>query len=224
MSRKSILVCLPTAPYPARRNGISIRYAPVLTALSASHDIDLVQIVSKWAGQMKAGADEGTFRNIDTITRPIAKQSLPRRVLTRGRTFVFPRPPHVCFSSDHKWVGEQLQALLAGRHYDIGLWITLGFADLAAPILRKHCDRIVYDAIDSVLSVELKKANQSPLTRWDNYWLRRWEQSICREFDRAIYISKSDIDLFTVDAPALRRDIAHLPNGIFHQDRVSEED
>ena len=201
---------------------MAVRYAPVLRAFAKEYEIDVIQLVTHWAGEMEPGADAGVLRRFDTITRRRTRPSLARRIAMRARTVWYPRPPHAVFSLDRRQVAEKLKHLMEGRHYDCGLWVCPDLADLAAPILRKHCDRIVYDAIDSLTSVESKKSSGTPLAKWDLSWLRRWEQHVSRLFDTACYISRSDIALITSDDPELAKEIMHLPNGVMHDDFNSE--
>lgn len=222
MTRKSLLVCLPAAPFPARQNGISVRYAPILTALKNTFDIDVIQVVSPWAPEMATGADKGLFRRYDNVVRSREKPSIWRRFFVRVRTFFYPRPPQMSFALDRTQVAANLSKLLQHRYYDCALWICPEYADEAAPTLREHAKRVVYDAIDSPYSVALKATPRSPLAKWDLHWLRRWEQHICRCFDCAIYISQSDIDLMSRGDAGVHTNITQLPNGVLHDDYTPE--
>lgn len=221
-ARASLLAVLPAAPFPARRSGISIRYAPVLKRLARDAHIDVIQIVTPWAGPMQPGADEGTLRRFDTVDIPDGTPSIWRKGLARARTVLIPSPPHPVYSFHANLVRSTLVRLLNGRRYDTALWVTGNHVWVGLPILRKHADRVVLDGIDSRYANDLKVSGSSPLAMWDLHWLRRWELSTARRFDQAAYISQTDIDLLEQGLPEDERVLLHLPNGVLFDDYEPE--
>lgn len=222
MKRPDLLVCLPAAPFPARRNGIAIRYAPILQHLQATTNIDVIQIASPWAKPMTPGADAGVIRSFAAIHRPKPQPSLLSRLTARARTAVFPFPPHARFAFDSQEVVDRLQDQLQGRRWDTILWVTTSFAREVLPVLRKHATRVVLDAIDSIYSNESKQTPVTLLGKWDLYWLGRWEVSVAKAYDQAIYISLSDISDLENFQPDFRAKVSHIPNGVMIDDFIPE--
>ena len=222
MKRPELLVCLPAAPFPARRNGIAIRYAPILQYLSKEANVDVIQIASRWAPAMAPGADAGTIRRFTVIERVKTERSLLSRASARARSAVFPFPPHARLATDARQIVEKLRYELHGKSWDTILWVTTGFAEDALPILRKHAARVVIDAIDSTYSHERKEAGRRPLALWDAHWLARWEVRIVQKYDCALYISLSDISELEGFQRGFSARVLHLPNGITADDYVAD--
>jgi glycosyltransferase involved in cell wall biosynthesis len=190
--------------------------------LARDCDIDVIQLVTPWASPMQPDADGGVLRRFDTIEVPETVPPMSRRVLARARTALLPSPPHPVYSFHSGHVRRSLRRLLDGRSYDTALWVTGRHVWVGLPILRRHAERVILDGIDSRYSHDLKEAGNSPLARWDLFWLRRWELATARRFDEAAYISQSDIELLERGLPQGERVLLHLPNGVLFDDFDSE--
>lgn len=220
--RRRVLLCAPATVFPERANGVAVRYSPLIRYLSRSCDVDFVQVVRPWAPAMRSGADNGAIREFSAIEASVLKPSRLQRVLMRVGSMAWPRPPYPLRSHEERSVISALERLLADRRFDVGVWVTPAFADNGLRVLRAHCDRVVYDAIDSSYSAMSKEPGKGILDRWDAFWVQRWERALSSRADAAIYISKGDIELLGRGSAGFEKKVSHLPNGVLVDDFTTE--
>jgi glycosyltransferase involved in cell wall biosynthesis len=171
---------------------------------------------------MTNGADGGAIRAFSAIEASALRASSLRRVLMRLGSIMWPRPPYPLRSHEDRHVISALERLLAGRRFDVGIWVTPAFADHGLRVLRAHCERVVYDAIDSSYSAMIKEPGKSILGRWDAFWVKRWERDLSSRADAAIYISKGDIELLGRGSAGFEKEVSYLPNGVLIDDFTTE--
>lgn len=213
---KSILMVFPIAPWPARANGVSIRYYPLLERLASKHAID-VFVHSDLRGTVP---DDPLLRDLRSFAVEHVS-SRPPTLVDRTTTVMemfspFGRPYR--FARYHSGtVLRSLRQFTAGRRYDTILWVTHEHRQL---LERLRADfrgaRIVYDGVDSPFlhySREPRPPGLPPLVhRFDLRKTRRWERGLLEGVDAAAYISEPD-----AAASDDRRDprIQVIPNGIY---------
>ena len=217
-----VLICAPAALFPERANGIAVRYSPVVRHLNDSCDVEFIQIVRPWAPAMESGADSGVIRAFSAIEVPQVSPSVADRLLMRLGSIAWPRPPYPLRSHAGPKIIAALEQLLAGRRFDVGIWITPAFADHGLRVLRSCCDRVVYDAIDSSYSAMMKEPRNGVIPRWDAFWVKRWERYLSSRADASIYISRGDIELLSHGSPGFEDQVLHLPNGVIADDFTTE--
>jgi glycosyltransferase involved in cell wall biosynthesis len=214
--RKSILMIFPLVPWPARENGVSIRYYPVLESLSRKHDID-VFVHSDPQSATPEDAVVRALRRVAIQHRNKSSPGITDRILTVaemlspfGRPYQFAR-----YHSD--LVLHRLREFVAGQRYDSILWVMYEHRQLLKQLISEFPGaRIVYDGIDSPYlhySREPPPGGLINLYRAFDLWkTRRWEVGLLRDVDAAAYISAPDA------AASVGVSTAHvqvIPNGIY---------
>lgn len=220
---KSILMVFPLAPWPARQNGISIRYYPILEALSRKHKIDvfvhseprnaipqdpIIQNLRRFAVQHSCKDSPGLGDRIATVTEMLSPF---------GHPYLFSR-----YHSARVFRG--LCAFTAQQRYDCILWVTHEYRD----VLRRLSPRFdgarkVYDAIDSPYLHYSREPSPAGLLHFyrafDLWKTRRWEISLLDGIDAAAYISTPDA---ATAANGSTTQVYVIPNGIYLEgDQVS---
>ena len=214
--RRSLLIVLPVAPWPARHNGISIRYYPLINSLAKRHRIDLfvhsearssvpndplIPRLNRISIQHKIEHPPGIFDRISTLAEALSPFGQPYR-----------------FAQYHTdIVRRQLCDFVATRRYDSVLWVVHEYRRLLSSLKTKvTTERTVYDGIDSPYLHHLRE--HSPhriLSLWRTYDLwktRRWEQSLLAGVDAAAYISEPDAETSMINGQV---PVEVIPNGIY---------
>lgn len=214
--RKSILMVLPLAPWPARENGVSIRYYPVLESLSRKHDID-VFVHSEPRRVIAEDPIVRALRRVAIERKNTSPPELPDRILTAmemlspfGRPYQFAR-----YHSD--LVLRRLREFVAGERYDSILWVMHEHRHLLRRLDSEFDGaRKVYDGIDSPYlhySRESSSGGLKGLYRSFDLWkTRRWEQGLLKGVDATAYISTPDA---AASASRGRSHVHVIPNGIY---------
>lgn len=215
-ARKSILMAFPHAPWPARANGISIRYYATLEALSRRHDID-VFVHSELRDEVPDDPLVHAFRKVAVernVTRPPELGDRFATLLEAASPF---GRPYVLACYHSTYVMGRLRELTAGQRYDCVVWVSARRRELLrrlAPQLRGA--RLVYDSIDSPYlhyCREDRPAGLPGLWRVYDLWkTRRWERSLLRGVDSTAYISVPDATA-ALDGGEDRVEI--IPNGVY---------
>ncbi len=214
--RKSILMIFPLAPWPARDNGISIRYYPILEALSKQHDID-VFVHSEPRKTLLDDPIMQSLRRVHILPRDMSPPGLADRTLTVlevlspfGRPYQFAR-----YHSSP--ILNQLRAFISRQRYDSVLWVMHEHRHLLDRLQSEfNGARIVYDSIDSPYlhySRENQPGGVKTLYRAFDLWkARRWEVSLLKRVDGVAYISLPDA---TASANGRTANVQVIPNGIY---------
>ncbi|MBW4052389.1 MAG: glycosyltransferase [Proteobacteria bacterium] len=214
--RKSILMVFPFAPWPARENGISIRYYPVLEHLSRKHDID-VFVHSDPRHTIPEDPVVRSLRRVQITFSDRTTPSLLDRILTAtemlspfGRPYQFAR-----YHSNSIFL--QLREFVTGQRYDSVLWVMHEHRDLLKRLDEQFAGaRKIYDSIDSPYLHYLREprpAGLMPLHRVFDLWKTlRWEKSLLEGVDASAYISAPDA---AVSANSKTSRAQVIPNGIY---------
>jgi len=206
---RSILILVNTLFYPARRNGMSVRYFPLVRGLAErGYTVDVL-IINKYRELYSVKDIEGLrqyCRNVDVIEPAAGQETSLRRLMRRVRNVAhllapFGQPYELIDNQRNNYFA-QLEVWLGSRdRYATGIGVSDGGnnADLLLSLpeaIRPR--RILCDFIDSVYL--LKKRARTSGNRPAN-WLglleerkiRYWEQSICRRCS-CVYISEKDAE------------------------------
>lgn len=214
-SGKSMLVVLPLAPWPARDNGVSIRYYPIIEHLATRHSIDVYV-----HGELRSAVPRDPI--LDSLHRVIiehANRRSPRagdRLLTLVEAFSpFGQPYHYAkYHADALY--ERLRKFVAGRKYDTVLWVTCEYRRVLNRLRPELSGaRIVYDSVDSPYlhySRHLKSHDVHSAWRAYDLWkTRRWERALLSGVDSSAYVSLPDASACANSS--LRAQV--IPNGIY---------
>ena len=222
-----LLFVLPIVPWPIRRNGISLRFAPVIEYLAQRYELDVLVLADE-DEPLPAGRSFGPCHALAFIKVPL--RSLPRslRRMRAGWRAVWPwgspmdTARYVAARLERGRLERALQGHLREKNYSVVVWATAYYLDVATRIRRRYSQiRFVVDVVDSPTLLCLRNASTDLIMRMivrneARKW-RRLERRVSEAFDATIYVSR-------VDAQAVRRGPAArihvLPNGIFHEDAV----
>lgn len=214
---KSILMIFPLVPWPARENGVSIRYYPVLEALSKTHAID-VFVHSEPSASIPADPIVPALRRVSIQHTTSSAPGIADRLLTItemlspfGRPYRFAR-----YHSER--VLRPLLEFVAGRQYYSILWVMHEHRQV---LNRLHAQfngaRTVYDSIDSPYlhySRDAAPGGLKGLYRAFDLWkTRRWERSLLGGVDAVAYISSPDATACTNGNTTAHVQV--IPNGIY---------
>jgi glycosyltransferase involved in cell wall biosynthesis len=207
-SNHSILILANTLFYPVRRNGMSIRYFPLVRGLvKRGYSVDVLTI-NKYHEQYSAKDIQDLrqyCRYVDVI-EPAADQKSLRRLMRRIHNVAhllapFGQPYELIDNQRDHYLRQVEERLGSRDRYATAIGVSDGGnnADLLLSIpeaIRPH--RILCDFIDSVYL--LKKRARVSGNRPVNWFglleeskIRRWEESICRQCP-CFYISERDAE------------------------------
>ena len=213
---KSLLMVFPLAPWPARDNGVSIRYYPVLESLSKKYDID-VFVHSEPRTSVPDDPVVGSLRRLAVQYCDRSPPGLADRALTIiemlspfGQPYQFARyhsPP----------ILRKLREFVTGQRYDSVLWVMHEHRHLLKRLNSQlNAARTVYDGIDSPYLHYLREPTPGGLRSlyrtFDLWKTRRWERSLLKGVDAAAYISAPDAAASTGGSDWSAEVI---PNGIY---------
>ena len=214
--RKSILMVFPAAPWPARHNGISIRYYPLIEALAPRHDIDLY-VHSEPRRHVPDDPLLGALRRVSVRHKNLKPPAIGDRMLTLAQAY----SPFGCpyrFARYHAELAlRELREFLAEERYDSVLWVMHEYRHLLERLKPDfHGARTVYDSIDSPYLHHLREPSPGGLhNAWNAFDLwktRRWERNLLEGVDAAAYISAPDA---TASANGTAASAEVIPNGIY---------
>lgn len=217
--RPRVMVVMTDLPFPARRNGISIRYAPIVTHLSVYCDVHLVVICDNPISEEERQATASHVTQLSVFVRTRRQYSIARRVGARLKSLLPSTTPHMCVAHDVREVAEFLRAAAGSVVYDVLLVVVTTWVDIARTSVRHR--RLVVDAIDSYYLALTRLAEHGALHRYDTWKVRRWEKKIAANADYVGYVSAQDVaKVFgsTVDANR----IGVIPNGLYLDDHTTD--
>lgn len=220
-TRKSILIVLPVAPWPARQNGISIRYYPMIEALTKKYDVDLF-VHSEPRQALPQDHVTTALRRLFVRNKDSSPPDLSDRIRTLSESFSPFGQPYK-FSRYHAAdVLHQLRRFTSGQSHDTVLWVMHEYRHLLNKL--KHdwrSARIIYDSIDSPYLHHLRERTPAGflyiLRAMHVGKTRRWERKLLTGVNGTIYISGPDAEACT---PQQSNSTAVIPNGIY----LHEED
>lgn len=217
--KPSLLFVLPSVPWPIRRNGISLRFAPIIGYLAQRYELDVL-VLSREDEPLPSGSLLEQCHAWDFVRVP--GTTLPRW-LNRIKFVYFglsPWGPPVYSLQD---AGGRLQSALlsylAQKDYSVIVWAA-DYLEVAFRIRRRYPQpRFVIDVVDSPALYAFRKASTNlfvrMVTRYDSWKWHRLERRAREAFDATIYVSKVDAQVVRT-GPKAR--IHVVPNGIFHAD------
>lgn len=224
MMKKRLLVCMPDLPFPARKNGISIRYYPIIVHASAIFDIHLLVISN---GDGKSDIDiEGLHEakkyctNISVYHRKPKKVNFLTKLYARAKTLLPVTTPFTELRYDEAEIASFIKTKTQGQEFDVALCVLIPYQSLIKKIVTAK--QYTLDVIDSPYSTIMRTAGNSPLKRYDALMVKLWERRVLKSVDRACYISPLDRQLGAgknID----EQKIAIIPNGLFLHDHTEEK-
>ena len=208
---KRILLVFSELPYPARLNGISIRYAPIIAELGQRHEVHVALIVRPDETRYPEGLDE-ICESVAIFRRERVQASLMQRVSTRVIKCFSSGVPYPLYSYDNADIERFLRTLEQARSFDSIVWVGSMHLEIGLKVFGGQ--RIVHDAIDSLYHGHLRKRQRSVFHPIDSARIAAWERHLIRATAGTSFVSRIDAELFAGDA-ALMRKVSVFPNGVF---------
>jgi glycosyltransferase involved in cell wall biosynthesis len=225
-NKERLLIVLPTLPWPARRDGTALRFAPIIAHLAARYEVDVLVLADPYEPPVV----EGPLRQCrDVSVLPVPHLAYPswllklrtvyRGLVPWGLPLGSMRP--IAVSALKRW----LLAHLEKNQYSTVLWVRFGHLDVACAVRRRYRGgRFVLDMIDSpalIFSREVSlPAHLLPLRRYIIWKWRRMERKVQDTCDATIYISAPDAHAARAHPPAT---VHTVPNGFFLGDDAPAE-
>jgi glycosyltransferase involved in cell wall biosynthesis len=214
-----LLLVLPEVPWPIRRNGYSLRFAPLVAHLARRYELDIL-VLAEGGESLPPGGSFGECHALTLLEVPGTRSPRWLRRVKVACYWLSPWGPSV---TSVRYASSRLEHALLGylqqRDYAFVVWAA-GHLEIACRIRRRYPQtRFVIDVVDSPALLALRNASTDPLvrivTRHNGRKLRRLERRLQDVFDATIYISRVDAQAVRAD-PAARVHV--VPNGIFHAD------
>jgi glycosyltransferase involved in cell wall biosynthesis len=214
-----LLLVLSIVPWPVRRNGYSLRFAPIVDYLAQRHELDVL-IFAEEDEVVLPSSPLQRCHSLVVIRVPISW--LPpwlRKVRTAFRGLWPWGAPRNLSGYPRRRLERSLLRYLDHKNYSAVIWATRHL-DVACNIRRKYPGtRFVLDFVDSPALGHFRHLSKGPLqrtlTRYSGWKWRRLERRAQEVFDAGIYISA--VDAHTARAAHMPR-IHVVPNGIFTAD------
>jgi len=210
-----ILLLASLPPLPARANGFSIRYAPILAELAASHELDLALVQDTPRESVDVAVLESVFGHVGVYERRHRRQPLFRRLASRIMTLVPGSKPYPLVMYDASDIETFLLQTFGRTEYDVLIVTSPELIDECRRVLR--ATRVVIDAIDSLTLLAVRKGKHNWIDRIDRARMRRWERKLHSKADFVSYISHNDRDAVygNTSVPA---NVGVIPNGVYLDD------
>jgi glycosyltransferase involved in cell wall biosynthesis len=217
--RARLLLVLAEVPWPVRRTGYALRFAPIIDYLGQRHELDVLVL----------GEDDevvqlnGPLRHCHSlVVAKVPTSRLPpwlRKIRTACRALWPWGAPRTDAGYPRRRLERLLLSHLDDKNYSTVIWAT-GYLDTACRIRRRYPEtRFVIDMVDSRALLSFRRTSTGPLlrtlSRYSGWKWRRLERKTQEVFDASIYIS--DVDAHVARAEHMPR-IHVVPNGIFHAD------
>jgi polysaccharide biosynthesis protein PslH len=218
-SRPRLLFVLPIIPWPVRRSGISLRFAPVIEYLAQRYELDIL-VLAEDEEALPSGCSPERCPTLAVIRMP--HTSLPRwiRKMRVAWYWLVPwGPPVGSLKYANSSLERALLRYLQQKDYAAVIWAA-GQLDVACRVRRRNPrTRFVMDLVDSPALFSFRNASTNlavrMLTRYDGWKSLRLERRVRQAFDATIYISNIDAQVVRADPAA---QVHVIPNGIFCAD------
>lgn len=213
-AKKSVLIVLPTIPYPLRACGEALRYFPIIQHLSTRHDIHIIVISEFPVDWTSVKALEQYCQRVSVIEIPKLHYSRIEKLLTQA-TLLLPWTPPISFISySREKIASELRRLTSSICYDVALWVSARHTVYTKAVdARRH----IVDFIDSpTLHIQRQVVGSLSwpvLQRYEAWKMRRWETQLIHNMAASIYISPVDANAVPVEMTSGHRRYI-IPNGV----------
>jgi glycosyltransferase involved in cell wall biosynthesis len=212
--RESLLLIFPEVPYPARENGISIRYTPIIERLHVKYDIHLALILRPGVRFCSDDYFSGMCKSISVHQRQSFSVSLLSRIFTRLLKCFPVGVPYQSYYYDNREIDRFLKGVLSEK-YDRVVWVSSAYLEFGFRYLNPQ--RISVDAIDSMYSHFIRDHQKSIFYPIDRFLVHRWERSIIKKTKLISYVSPADVLRYKKDF-ILGGKVHLIPNGVYLKD------
>ena len=218
--KAKVLVVMPESPYPPRKNGIALRYYPLLLRLCERFDIDLAMTVDDDKAATNVGELEHKLQRVIPLRRINVQPSLSHRIYAQLHRISPVGVPFGHYYYGAQAMAAQFKSVLSEKYHAV-VWVTQNHVlHECLPYLSKH--RLIVDGIDSS-SLHTVRSLPLPdlMARLKIAKAKRWEAAIINRAKAAFFISP--VDLAEVKSLTKRSDLELSPNGILIDDYTPEK-
>jgi len=211
---------MPESPYPPRKNGIALRYYPLLLRLCERFDIDLAMTVDDDKAATNVGELEHKLQRVIPLRRINVQPSLSHRIYAQLHRISPVGVPFGHYYYGAQAMAAQFKSVLSEKYHAV-VWVTQNHVlHECLPYLSKH--RLIVDGIDSS-SLHTVRSLPLPdlMARLKIAKAKRWEATIINRAKAAFFISP--VDLAEVKSLTKRSDLELSPNGILIDDYTPEK-
>jgi len=214
-SGKRLLLVLPNAPYPIRKNGVSVRYFPLLQTLCRHFIVDIAIIGEPSTSTVELGELENEVNNVHLVHRSTTPRTFWRKISAQITRLLPWGIPYRYFTYDAEDAIRSLREL-EPESYDIVIWV--GLTHYLSEFVETFRPRnLIVDAVDSVTLWNIRNGTGAGwLGRLKLAKVRRWESSVLNQANRVFFISEADADFLKPYLPAEKLQV--LPNGVYFGD------
>lgn len=220
INKKSLFVCMSDLPFPARKNGISIRYYPILEHAAQKFDIHLLVIANESIDKEDLAEAKKFCKKISVYVRKPQPVKLGTKLVKRmASLFPFTTPFEKIYY-DEKEIAHYIAKETNNIIYDTALCVLITHLHLVQQLVKAKCYSL--DVIDSPYSTSIRNCGNSPLKVYDAVLMKQWERRAIKSVDYACYISPLDRKLGAGEN--INNDkVGVIPNGIFLDDFSQEK-
>lgn len=215
--KETLFICMTHLPYPVRKNGISIRYFPIIEHLAKRFDIHLLVVADYPVSSEEIAEAKQYVKQCSIYIRQPLNVSLARKIFVRLKTLLPNQLPFPTYCYDEAQISHFIEKETAGKHYDAALCVCPPYAHIVLD--KVAAKRYVMDAIDSVYVYMMREEDKNILEKWDTLSVKRWENQLIRRMDYSSFVSGRDImHLCEPDIP--KNKVGVIPNGIYINDYI----
>jgi glycosyltransferase involved in cell wall biosynthesis len=219
MDKKTLLICLTDMPFPARKNGISIRYFPIIAHASKTHNIHLLIISDAPINQESVAQAKQYCSHISVYERRPKNISIYKKIFNRLKTLLPFGVPFTHLRNDETEICAFIHQETQGKHYAVALCVLLHYFHLIQKHVSYKC--LTLDLIDSPYSTILCQKNPTLWQTYDAQMIKRWERRALQRADYSCYISLSERRIGAGDKVNTDK-VGVIPNGLFLQDWTAD--
>lgn len=215
--KETLFICMTHLPYPVRKNGISIRYFPIIAHLAKRFDIHLLVVADSPVSNEEIAEAELFVKRCSIYIRQPMNISLATKIFVRLKTLLPNQLPFPTYCYDEAQISHFIEKETAGTQYDAALCVCPPYAHIVLD--KVAAKRYVMDAIDSVYVYMMREEDKNILEKWDTLSVKRWENQLIRRMDYSSFVSGRDImHLCEPDIP--KDKVGVIPNGIYINDYI----
>lgn len=214
-----LLVCIPDFPFPARKNGISIRYYPILEHAAKSFDIHLIAITNSNVSPTGIEVAKEFCTKVSVFTRKQEKIGVFRKLKARLKSLIPFQTPFTYVHYDERQIADFIKNETAGVEYEVALSVLITHQKWVKKLVAAQ--RHTLDVIDSPYSTRLRTQKPGLLNRYDSWLIRKWERHAVNSCDYACYISPLDKSIALGHLPTEK--VGVIPNGLYLQDYSTDK-